>query len=237
MKINQTPYGTYYAGSKEELFKKQVELIIQTTKLPKPTVALSGGSTPKEFYKWCINTQALAAIYKPVHWFTSDERMVSIEHEESNFGTADTHLLKPLNVNATHKHPWSTELPAAEAASTLNNYWKDQFMAKTCFDLCLLGLGEDCHIASIFPNSPLLENNAQSHIFFAAVTVPQKGHRLTITPAGLAACKHISVLVVGKNKAAAIKNIFEQPYNPQAFPAHVLKANATKVSWLVNTEA
>jgi 6-phosphogluconolactonase len=103
------------------------------------------------------------------------------------------------------------------------------------YDVCLLGLGDDAHTASLFPGSPLLD--ADGGRFFATVEVPGKGLRGTITPAGLRACGLITVLVTGAGKAGAIRRIFRGSELPGAAPARLLQTCAARVVWLLDDAA
>ncbi len=112
-------------------------------------IALAGGTTPHATYT------ALADASRPwrrridwsrVHLFWSDDRHVPPDHPDSNFGMADRALVQHVPIPAGHVHRIRAELPdphqaASEYASELPE----------AFDVMLLGLGEDCHIGSIFP--------------------------------------------------------------------------------------
>lgn len=239
MKELSTGYGRAFIGPREHCFRTAVFLAAgQRGKLPgaRPfTWALTGGSTPKEWYQWCVAKDALSPpLLATTHWFTSDERAVPLGSPESNFGNADRSLLTPLKVKADHKHPWPVDLPAGGAAAQFATESRKFFAPGKCFDVCFLGVGDDGHTASIFPGSPLLDDRPEH---FAAVNVPGKGDRLTITPAGLRACGLIVVMALGAGKADILHRILAGPLDVAQLPAQGLRECSASVVWLIDEAA
>lgn len=240
MKELSSGYGRVFIGSKEDCHRTAVFLAeAQRGKNPAArhfAVALSGGSTPKDWYQWCVARQAFSPPFlAAAHWFASDERYVRIDSHESNFGTAQTHLLEPLGVPRERRHPWSVALPPAFAALEYGRLGAPFFPAGKCFDVCYLGMGDDGHTASIFPGSPLLKDDGGQ--YFAAVNVPEKGWRLTITPAGLRACGLVVVLALGAGKAERLHTVLAGEHDPAKTPIQLLKTCAPNVVWLVDEAA
>ncbi len=234
MKEIQTVYGNIYILSRDQIFQRIIQIIQQLcAKKNGPfTIGLPGGSTPKEFYRWVVAKNILKPyLLTQIIWMTSDERYVPLENHESNFGNADRLMLYPLGVTQNKKHPWKVVVSPQEAAEDYNNF----FPPNTCFDLCILGMGDDCHIASIFPHSPLIHKNPVEN--FAAIDVPGKDTRLTITPNGLRRSSNILIIVTGKAKNQALKTVLEDSYDPKTKPAQLNKEWAKKVTWLVDNEA
>lgn len=240
----QTPYGTVHILNQEQIFKKFLEIILTTAKgtflsrlfrSPHPSIALSGGSTPISFYKWLAihpPPPPLSKTLNNIFWFTSDERYVPLTHEDSNFGNASRFFFTPLHIPSPHQCPWPVHLPPHEAAATFEALFKKNFSSCHLFDLCCLGIGDDCHTASIFPNSELIASPPLNN--FAAIFVENKGWRLTITPYGLQKCKKILVLVEGQKKADALSKVFQEPFNPVDKPIQFLKNYASNVTWLID---
>ena len=239
MKELSTGYGRAFIGPREHCFRTAAFLAEgQRGKHPAArtfTWALTGGTTPKEWYRWCVEKDALSPpLLAMAHWFTSDERAVPLDSPESNFGNADRGLLAPLGVKPERKHPWPVELSPPEAAARFTADHRKLFAPGKCFDVCFLGLGDDGHTASIFPGSPLLDGRREH---FAAVTVPGKGARLTITPAGLSACGLIVVMVLGPGKAGILHRILAGRFDPRQLPAQGLRECAPSVVWLIDEAA
>ncbi|HLS28811.1 MAG TPA: 6-phosphogluconolactonase [Opitutales bacterium] len=234
-----TEYGTLCIGSKEELFKEAVAIAERQRKeaaTSEFTWALTGGSTPAEFYRYVVANKSLSPeLMETTAWFTSDERAVPLESDESNFGNASRMLLDPLGIDTDLRYPWPVDHEPDEAAPLFNDIWKNQFSEFRCFDLCFLGMGDDCHTASIFPQSPLIENKGKD--FFAYIDVPGKGPRLTITRAGFEKCGKIVPMVLGKGKALALRSVLEELYEPREKPIQMLREYADRTIWLVDEEA
>jgi 6-phosphogluconolactonase len=240
MKELSSGYGRVFIGPTEDCFRTAVFLAGgQRGRNPTAKVftwALTGGSTPQAWYRWCVAKDALSpGLLAATHWFTSDERHVPLASEDSNFGHADRELLTPLKIAAQRKHPWPVALPAPEAAREFSRQAAPWFAPGKAFDLCFLGMGDNCHTASFFPGSPLLTEETGD--FFTAVEVPEIGWRLTITPAGLKACGLIVVMVLGAAKADALQRVLAGPFNPLKAPAQILKTCSQNVVWLVDEPA
>ncbi|MBI2512907.1 MAG: 6-phosphogluconolactonase [Opitutae bacterium] len=240
MKELSSSYGRVFIGSKEDCFRTAVFVAEgQRGQLPPRkhfTWALTGGSTPKEFYQWCVAKDALSpTTLATAHWFVSDERYVRPDSYESNFGNADRLLLKPLAIPADRKHPWSTNIAPGMAAVEFGRLNAPWFGRDRTFDVCFAGMGEDGHTLSLFPGSPLLRDDGGS--FFAAIDVPEKGWRLTLTPSGLKACGLVVVMVLGASKAEMLHRVLAGDYDPKRIPAQVMKNLRDKVVWLVDEAA
>lgn len=230
----QTDYGRIYILKRDQIFKKIVDTLeaVCEKKRGAITVGLTGGTTPKEFYSWVVANNSLKQnLLSRIIWMASDERYVPLSSEESNFGNADRLMLIPLGVADDKKNPWNMDLSPREAAKDYNNY----FTRSECFDLCILGMGDDCHIASIFPESSLIEEDPREN--FVAIDIPKKGMRLTVTPNGIRRSSQILMIVTGEAKSSALKRVFEESYNPFEKPAQLNKEWAGKVAWLVDEEA
>lgn len=198
--------------------------------------ALTGGSTPKAWYKWCTANSALTpSLLQETDWYVSDERCVPLASEESNFGNADRLLLAPNGVPEERKHPWAVHLAPEAALAEFSWDAQARFGPGKGFDLCFLGLGDDAHTASLFPGSALLDDDGGA--LFAAVEVPGRGGRLTITPSGLRTCGRIVVMATGAAKAETVRRIFRGDEAIGAVPAKVLSACAARVVWLIDSAA
>ena len=230
-------FGKIVIASQEELF---VELIaaFEHAAEGKETlsIGLTGGSTPKAFYPWAVEQQKISpALFSKAVWSCSDERCVPLASDESNFGNADRLMLAPLGLSNDQKLPFPVELDPYGAADRFNRTWNERFGEEVCFDVCVLGMGDDCHTASLFPGSPLLESAESRN--FAAVEVPGKGWRLTITEAGLARCGKIIINTLGQGKAEALHRIMKGEVDRKNIPCQLLAAYAEKVTWLIDPPA
>lgn len=236
MKEQTTAYGTLRIAPRPDLFRRLADIFEATAATcgDRFTVGLTGGSTPKAFYRWVVENNALSAsVRNRAAWCVSDERFVPLDDPESNFGNADRDLLTPLGIREEHKFPWPVSVDPHSAGRAFAMRFADRFGSGKAFDLCLLGMGEDGHTASIFPDSPLMAIRPTD--FFAPVQVPGKGWRLSITPEGFGACGRIVVMVTGSAKADRLKAVFAGPQD--VYPVQLLAGHADRVEWLVDPEA
>jgi 6-phosphogluconolactonase len=214
-------------------------------------VSLTGGSTPDLLY------ERLADPTRPwreridwskLHVFWGDEREVPPDHPESNYGLAHRLLLRHLLIPDTQVHRMRGELPASDAGRLYDAVLRarrDQTVGPL-FDVMLLGIGSNAHIASIFPGSPLLaEREAPSHvrddqagILAAGVAVPELGTwRITMTPAALLDSAAIVVIADGASKADAVALAIDGPEDGARVPAQLLREAGDRVEWIIDSAA
>ena len=203
-------------------------------------VALTGGTTPRAAY------EVLADPARPwrhridwsrVHLFWGDERHVPPDHADSNFGMAYRALVQHVPVPPGQVHRMRGELPDPAVAAA--EYVKQ---LPDVFDVMLLGLGEDGHIASIFPGSELLASwdgpdKVRATMKVAAVPSPTKQWRITLTPAAILNSRAIVMLVAGENKSAAVARAIEGALDVTTCPAQLLREADDRLEWMLDTTA
>ncbi|MCX6894629.1 MAG: 6-phosphogluconolactonase [Verrucomicrobia bacterium] len=166
-------------------------------------VALSGGRiTQKFFAEVAVLSKARGVSLAGVHFFWADERCVPPSDAESNFKMADELLFQPLGIAPEKIHRIHGELPPAAAAELAV---KDFSAVTAQLDLVLLGMGEDGHVASLFPGEP--EADRTNPAVFRAITNSPKPppNRVTLGYAAIAAAKQVWVLASGAGKEAALR--------------------------------
>lgn len=235
-----THLGQALVGPREALFEWLVRAVEDVAARPGAAVALSGGSTPAPWYRWCVETgRPAAAAMEAIDWTVSDERCVPPGDLRSNFGAARRLFLDARQVPPARRHPWPVGMPPRAAASAFGAAWEARRAAVGggwC-SLCLAGMGEDAHLLSLFPGSPVLADGAETGRMTAAVPAPDGGWRLTFTPAALARCDRVVVLVFGAAKARTLRQVLTLPSVPAQRPAQVLAGMADRVTWLLDPEA
>jgi 6-phosphogluconolactonase len=126
------------------------------------------------------------------------------------------------------------ELPPELAAERYKDILLHEFPDpyQSTFDLMLLGLGEDGHTASIFPNTrAVLETG---HLVMGYFVSEAHGWRLTLTAPVLNRARKILYLVSGETKANTLKNVLNGPYEPQRYPAQLTRLAKGQVFWFVD---
>jgi 6-phosphogluconolactonase len=175
-------------------------------------IVLTGGSTPRSAYARAA--EADGDWSGATVWF-SDERMVPPDHPDSNFAMAAKALLSRLSRPPTVVR-MQGELGADAAAGAYEALLRERMGAEPRFDLVLLGMGPDSHVASLFPGKPELEERAR---FVAPVPIagmePQVP-RTTLTFPVLNNAREVDFLISGEDKADAVARAFSEPPDPGA---------------------
>jgi len=204
------------------------------------SIVLPGGSTPRRLYQLL----ALPDVY-PVDWnrvqiFFGDERCVPPGHTDSNFNLASEALLSKVPIPTKNIHRMhGEEIPRSGALAyemTLRQIFPDsQFPS---FDLILLGLGEDGHTASLFPDSPALAET-RAWVTWVQHTSPPPPliNRLTLTLSTLNSGTNIFFLVAGAGKQKILaKTLFNHDLQPP-LPAQLINPVSGKLVWLLDRAA
>jgi len=200
------------------------------------TVALSGGETPVEFYQRLSDSKN-SFPWGKTHIFLADERFVSFDEPDSNYGMIEEALLRHIaipaeNIHSVHiyKTPEISAKRYEEEIKTFFRLKEDKFPQ---FDLIILGIGEEGHTASLFPgDSALLE----THRLTAVVHLDNERHeRVTLTLPVINHVRNIIFLVLGESKAEIIREVLE---NPQSnLPASHVRPASGEIFFLLDKEA
>jgi 6-phosphogluconolactonase len=196
------------------------------------TVALSGGSTPQPVYEQLV-TQPVD--WQNVHVFWGDERCVPPVHPDSNYGLVRQALLAHIDIPAQNVHRLRGELDPAQAAQQYADELRAVFGTLPRFDLVLLGMGADAHTASLFPGTPALHE--QRRWVMAQYVDKLQASRLTLTPPVINAAAHVTFLIAGSDKAAALRSVWHGAHDPDRFPAQIVRPATGHLSWLVDRAA
>ena len=193
----------------------------------KLNIAVSGGSTPKQLFTLLGDEYEKLIPWQVVRFFWVDERCVEPTHPESNFGLTYDTLLQRTFIKAENVFRMKGEdQPDDEAKRYQDVLWKE-LPAKygfPVFDLILLGMGEDGHTASIFPNDMSLLSSE----FSVGVGVhPLTGQkRITLTGKTINNASKVVFLLTGDSKAEILKQIINHEPLAQLYPAaHVHNQN------------
>jgi len=173
-------------------------------------VALSGGRIATKFFAAVAGrAPARPVSLGHVHFFWADERCVPPSDAESNFGLAKAHLLDPLAISPDKIHRVRGEIApdwaAAEAEAEICRIAPVNGSGQPVLDLIFLGMGEDGHVASLFPGA--LEEAIRSKSVYLPVVAASKPppQRITLNFAALAAAQRVWVLASGAGKQSALR--------------------------------
>jgi 6-phosphogluconolactonase len=201
-------------------------------------VALSGGSTPELLFSVLGDEYSKSVPWEYVHFFWGDERCVPADDPESNYGMAYKKLFKKIDIPSENIHRIKGENDPQEEAEHYAEEISD-FTGKRdglpVFDLILLGLGEDGHTASIFPENIELLNSDK--ICDVAVHPVSRQKRITITGRVINNADCVIFLVTGKKKAEIVEKIINKSNYKLNFPAGNIVPLYGTLSWFIDKDA
>lgn len=180
------------------------------------SVALSGGSTPRDAYRLAAR---LEGRWRDVDLWFVDERCVPPGDARSNYRLVRETLLDGLAV-PPNVHRVRGERPPEEAAADY-----DAELRGRTIDLALLGVGADGHTASLFPHAPALEERGRRAVAADPGLEPYVP-RVTMTIPALAEVELVLYLVTGAEKAEAVSRAFGGDPDP-ATPASLVRGRRT----------
>lgn len=218
---------------------EELENVVEKT-LDNIFISLSGGNTPKVF----LSMLALPPFKTDINWnkvqiFWCDERCVPPFDSESNYGMTKQTLLDQISIPSENihrimgeSHPEKESVRYSKEIEKILPHDVNNFPQ---FDWVFLGLGEDGHTASLFPNSDLTYSCSN----IAGVTVhPVTGQkRISLTEQIINNSKRVSFVITGKGKSATLKDILEDLPESKRYPASHIKPLNGNLDWWIDKEA
>jgi 6-phosphogluconolactonase len=180
-------------------------------------VALSGGRITRKFFASFVEQARVrkignggkSSLPSNVHFFWADERCVSPDDPESNFKLASELLFKPLKVPVGQIHRIrgedSSKVSVKTAEEELCRIVPRNPASLPVLDLVFLGMGEDGHVASLFPNAPPEVLNHPGPFLFIENSPKPPSRRISLSYAALTAAKQVWVLISGTGKEKALR--------------------------------
>jgi 6-phosphogluconolactonase len=223
-----------------ELFAKRVEQAVATRGIAR--IAISGGSTPQATFKLLADPSRpfLATMpWDKLQLFWVDERCVSPDDPESNYGVCRDLLLTKVPIPGANVFRMEGELDPQEAASryesTLRNVMKLEGAESPAFDLVVLGMGPDGHTASLFPDTDALNEIGR---LVVANHVPQKDTwRITLTWPVINQAAEVAFEVEGSGKTDIIAEVLTGPRDPEHLPSQLIRPANGKLLFLLDEDA
>ena len=201
-------------------------------------LAISGGKTPDLLFSVLAEKYGNSELWQKVHFWWVDERMVAPIHPESNFGRAQQLLFSLINIPEPNIHRIKGENDPESEALSYSEQIRESLPNGAdwpVFDLILLGMGDDGHTASIFPDQMELLNSTQ--ICEVAIH-PQSGQkRVTLTGKVINSARKVCFLVTGANKAQRLSEIFSDPGKAKFLPAAHIQPESGDLLWIIDEPA
>jgi len=202
------------------------------------SVALAGGNTPRRVYELLATEPFKNRVeWSQVHLFFGDERCVPPEHPDSNYAMAYEALISRVPIPAKNVHRIPGESNPNEGALEYENELRAFFagLAWPRFDLVLLGMGEDGHTASLFPDSAALKETLR---WVVATRNEQSAQdRVTLTVPVFNHAGRIMFLVTGEKKAQRLKEVLRLQPGSEQLPVQAITPINGMLEWLVDAKA
>jgi 6-phosphogluconolactonase len=194
-------------------------------------VALSGGTTPKAIY------QALAlepdVPWSKIYLFWGDERAVPPTHPDSNYKMAMEAAFQHLPIPPAQIIRMQGEAPLEQEAISYEELIRHH-TSQNLFDLVMLGVGEDGHTASLFPNTEALVCDTR---WVVCNFVPMlQAYRLTLTFKGIEHSRSLVMYALGSSKKEIVPKVLEAPIN-SPYPASRIGTTQTPALWILDAHA
>ncbi len=201
-----------------EHFKKRY---IEKTEKGNPFfIAFSGGTSPEGF--WAVMSKDRHTTWRHLHIFFVDERAVPHDSQHSNYRLLREKLLKNINIPGRQIFPIQYLPEPEESARRYENTLKES-LTDGVFDLIVAGVGQDGHIASIFPESETIK-------IIDRLVVPVYNSpiapRITLTLPVFWKAREVLLILSGEKKKEALLKIMDNSVDESICPAKaVLKRN------------
>lgn len=202
------------------------------------TICLSGGDTPASTYSRLAQIGG-SLPWDRTHVFWGDERCIPLDRPDNHFTMATDLMLSlvpipPENVHRVRGEAADAAAAAAEYETMLREFFATDAAEVPVFDLLLLGMGEDGHVASIFPGSDGAGERKRWVVDHYATKRGERVRRLTLTMPVLTAARQVMILVSGELKAEMLAAVLGGEAD---VPAREIDAEAANAHWIVDREA
>ncbi|XP_010048719.2 probable 6-phosphogluconolactonase 4, chloroplastic [Eucalyptus grandis] len=208
------------------------------------SVVLSGGSLIKSLRKLAEVPYIDSVDWSRWHVLWVDERVVPKDHDDSNYKLAYNGFLSKLPILPGNVYAINDALSAEGAADDYETCIKHLVKNSTVassesglpkFDLMLLGMGPDGHVASLFPGHPLVRENKKWITFIKDSPKPPP-ERITFTFPVINASAHIALVVAGAGKAGVVHAALGNSQSPDQLPVEMVSPEG-ELTWFLDKDA
>ena len=224
-----------------ELLVEYALLLLETgnkaiAKNQKFNLVLSGGSSPKVLFNLLSSEEYRNRIdWSKVFFFFGDERYVPTKDPDYNGQMAKEFLFNPLGILSSQIFLVNTDLTPDAAAANYQQRIRDHFSwEKIVFDFIMLGMGDDAHTASLFPETTILMNKEAT---VNAVLIKENVWRISMTAPLINQATCVAFLVFGANKAEALQHVWEGGKNTNLYPSQLIQPQKGELHWFVDEAA
>ncbi len=201
------------------------------------SLVLTGGNTPRNLYGHLAESYRDKIPWEKVRLYWSDERFVPHDSSENNFRMAKETMLDHLPIPTENIFPMPTDHDTpARAAEAYEKLLQSQFNTPwPRFDMIILGLGNDGHIASLFSNTKALHERERWVVEGEAPSEPRQ--RISLTMPVIESARMVFFLVSGANKAEPFRRAAQRIINIDDCPACAIRLHDGELEWWVDKEA
>jgi 6-phosphogluconolactonase len=200
------------------------------------TLAISGGNSPRPMFEIFSKS---GFDWKHVDLFWVDERHVPRTDPQSNFKLARDTWLAPAAFPPVNIHAVDTSVAPEESARRYADEIGRCFRLGPRdipkFDVIHLGMGPDCHTASLFPGEPLIDD--RTGLAAALWAEKMKQWRITLLPRVLIAANDVAMLITGSDKAEPLHAALSETHDPKKYPAQLITRDRAGADLFVDEAA
>jgi len=205
-------------------------------------ISLSGGSTPKHVFSFIAHSEFASQItWQHLHFWWGDERCISAKDEQSNYGEAMRLLFSHILIPAENLHPIHGELSPEKACIE----FKDEMAAclpmrtengktRPIYDWVILGIGEDGHTASLFPEKTDYEAWQNAVLAYHPET---KQARVSLSAPAVCSAKRVTYLALGEGKKDIVATILNNALSAEGLPAAKIKSTQGLTEWYLDDKS
>ncbi|KAJ6387659.1 hypothetical protein OIU78_017374 [Salix suchowensis] len=209
------------------------------------TVVVSGGSLIKSLRKLVEAPYVDSIDWSKWHVFWVDERVVPKDHPDSNYKLAFDGFLSKVPIPSGNVYAINDALSPEGAADDYETRLKHLVHTGVInkssvsgfpkFDLMLVGMGPDGHVASLFPGHPLLKENQKWVTHITDSPKPPPG-RITFTFPVINSSSYIALVVCGAGKASVVQTALGKSQNSDVFPVQMVSPEG-ELKWFLDKDA
>lgn len=202
-------------------------------------ISLSGGRTPKYIFREIVKDNP-DINWSNVRIFWLDERCVPPENDDSNFGLAQKEFLSPLRIPESSffriKGENDSQIESIRYSEIIRNeICTSDVSSIPVFDLMLLGIGSDGHVASIFPDQ--IEKWNEKELCTATKNPASGQHRVSFTGQLINSAKRLYIMASGVEKAKVINEVMHKIGNYKKYPISLIEPINGELFWHLDEAA